>query len=270
MLVNFLISINAIILLEDIEAQELESNSYSSTSNPFPTPYKVAGNIKKSATTPMTDIKLRKGQDNSRLISEHLKLLNLIELVKSRFNGIRKKPIKQNFTLRKSGFRSDFQKAQNTTNVHSTENNLIWDPKATTIQNHSAKYLLSREKNVGKSKPMLKDKKSRSNGDRKDYSKTKTLNQYFTKNDQNQSREAIHSYKEKHRKKMKNSDIPVDELERGQFACMHAVTNSQENVDVVSVETGIKVTNSAANLTQQNIHQKGKSRPQTAQRSQTK
>ena len=69
---------------------------------------------------------------------------------------------------------------------------------------------------------------------------------------------------------MKNSGIPVDELERGQVACMHAVTKSQENVDVVSVETGIKFTNSAVNLTQQNIHQKGKSRPQTSQRSLTK
>ena len=262
MLVIFLISINAIILLEDIVAQELESNSYSSTSNPFPTPYKVAGNIKKSATTPMTDIKLRKGQDNSRSISEHLKLLNLIEFIKSRFNGKRNKPIKQNFNLRKSGFRSDFGKAQNTKNVYNTANYFIRDPKDTTAQNHSANYIILKENNVGKSKPMSKE--------RKDYSITKTLNQDSTKNDQNQSREAINSYKANHRKKMKNSDIPVDELERGQFACMHAVTNSQENVDVVSVETGIKVTNSAANLTQQNIHQKGKSRPQTAQRSLTK
>ena len=105
MFVLLLMALNAIVL-EVIVAQDLESPSPYSTSNPFPTPYQVQHELKhtsspfkptiikkkeqekrvnKSQKYPLTDIK--KGQDNFRLLIEHMKLINLADFIHNQFHG---------------------------------------------------------------------------------------------------------------------------------------------------------------------------------------
>ena len=105
MFVLLLMALNAIVL-EVIVAQDLESPSPYSTSNPFPTPYQVqhelkhtsspfkpsiikkkeqAKRVNKSQKHPITDMK--KGQENFRLLIEHMKLINLADFIHNQFHG---------------------------------------------------------------------------------------------------------------------------------------------------------------------------------------
>ena len=105
MFVLLLMALNAIVLEVNV-AQDLESPSPYSTSNPFPTPYLVQHKLKhtsspfkptiikkkeqekrvnKSQKYPITDIK--KGQDNFRLLIEHMKLINLADFIHNQFHG---------------------------------------------------------------------------------------------------------------------------------------------------------------------------------------
>ena len=105
MFVLLLMALNAIVL-EVIVAQDLESPSPYSTSNPFPTPYLVqherkqtssdfnptfikkkeqGKEVNKSQKYPITDNK--KGQDNFKLLIEHMKLINLADFIHNQFHG---------------------------------------------------------------------------------------------------------------------------------------------------------------------------------------
>ena len=105
MLVLLLMAFNAIVL-EVIVAQDLESPSPYSTSNPLPTPYLVQHERKQTSSDfkptfmkkkepgkevnklqkyPITDIE--KGIDHFRLLIEHMKLINLADFIHNQFHG---------------------------------------------------------------------------------------------------------------------------------------------------------------------------------------
>ena len=81
MLVVLLMSINAI-FPKFITAQDLQSPT--STSNPFPTPYQ-GKQVNKSQIYPRRHKTLKKGPDYFKLISEHMNLMKLVDIMKGLF-----------------------------------------------------------------------------------------------------------------------------------------------------------------------------------------
>ena len=99
MFVLLLMALNAIVL-EVIVAQDLESPSPYSTSNPFPTPYLVQHERKQTSSdfNPTFIKKKEQGKevnksqkypitDNFKLLIEHMKLINLADFIHNQFHG---------------------------------------------------------------------------------------------------------------------------------------------------------------------------------------
>ena len=246
MLVVLLFSINAI-NPEFIAAQDLELTP-PSTSNPFPTPYQ-GKQVNKSQKYPRRDISLNKGQDNLNLISEHMNLMKLVNIMRGIFY-VKSINSEQNYDLKNAGLYSEFRRAHN--NTYSM-----------------AKY--SNKPNIaGKSKLKSRNQNSSDNGKRKVYGEKKSWIQFSTKNDPNDfNREIKNSYRDKLIRKKKNLDKSLQEIAKGQvhsdFSMKEKEKTKHDNKkkkdgfteNIKAQKTEIEDAYSASNSSKERIHGQG-------------